>query len=85
MEFNTETESQLVWQDQKCVNIKLLLNVIRALVSPINQQQIIQNCQKAINNCGLLHRLCAALMIPGLPAEVLTEVSNINISYFLNY
>jgi hypothetical protein len=73
-EFNNEIDAQVLWQEQKCRNINLLLNIIRSLVSPINQQQIIQNCQKAINNCGLLHRLCAALMINGLPAEVLTEV-----------
>ena len=70
---NSESSSQ-VWHEQKCKNINLQLNVVRSLVSPSNQHQIIQNCQKAINNCGLLHRLCAALMIPGLPAEVLTEV-----------
>jgi hypothetical protein len=73
---NDSNESQ-VWHEQKCKNINLQLNVVRSLVSPSNQHQIIQNCQKAINNCGLLHRLCAALMIPGLPADVLTEVITI--------
>ena len=80
-EFNNDNESQS-WYEQKCKNINLQLNVIRCLISPTNQHQIIQNCQKSINNCGLLHRLCAALMIPGLPAEVLTEVNFIELKYF---
>lgn len=62
------------WSAQKCKNLSLLLKLIRCLVSPSNQQQIIIDCQKAFSHFGLLHRLCALLMLPGLPADLLSEV-----------
>jgi hypothetical protein len=64
------------WQVQKIKNFSLLLQSVRTLVSPVNQQQIISACQKAINYCGLLHRLCALLMVSGVPVDTLTETMN---------
>lgn len=69
---NDATGSQ-VWTLQKSTNLSLLLRLIRSLVAPNNQHQIVADCQKSFNNCGLLHRLCAMLMLPGLPADLLSE------------
>jgi hypothetical protein len=68
-----EPNSAASWSMQKTTNFTLLLKLIRALVSPSNQQQLIIDCQRAYNTCGLLHRLCAMLMMPGVPAELLSE------------
>lgn len=62
------------WTVQKSTNLSLLLRLLRALVSPTNQHQFVQDCQNLFNNCGLLHRLCAILMLPGVPADLLSEV-----------
>jgi hypothetical protein len=62
-----------IWTVQKTKNLNLLLKLIRCLVAPNNQQQIITDCQKAYNHFGLLHRLSALLLLPGLPAELLGE------------
>lgn len=40
------------WAPQKTQNMNLMLRVVRTLVAPANQQQIITDCQKAINYCG---------------------------------
>jgi len=61
------------WTVQKTTNLMLLLKLIRCLVSPANQQVIINDCQKAFNHFGMLHRLCAMLMMPGVPADLLSE------------
>lgn len=61
------------WTVQKTTNLSLLLKLIRCLVSPTNQQMIINDCQKAFNHFGMLHRLCAMLMMPGVPADLLSE------------
>jgi hypothetical protein len=61
------------WTVQKTTNLSLLLKLIRCLVSPTNQQVIINDCQKAFNHFGMLHRLCAMLMMPGVPADLLSE------------
>lgn len=65
------------WTLQKTTNLSLLLKLIRCLVAPNNQQQIINDCQKAYNHFGLLHRLCALLTWPGVPADLLSQVSQI--------
>jgi hypothetical protein len=70
------------WSLQKTTNLSLLLKLIRCLVAPNNSQQIVIDCQKAFSHLGLLHRLCALLTLPGVPADLLSEVcenSNQNI------
>lgn len=62
------------WSAQKCTNLSLFLKLIRCLVAPSNQQQIITDCQKAFSHFGLLHRLCAFLTLPGVPADLLSDV-----------
>ena len=68
-----DTEEATNWTLQKTTNLTLLLKLIRCLVSPTNQQQIITDCQRAFNHFGLLHRLCALLMLAGVPADLLSE------------
>jgi hypothetical protein len=62
------------WSLQKTTNLSLLLKLIRCLVAPNNSQQIVIDCQKAFSHFGLLHRLCALLTLPGVPADLLGEV-----------
>ena len=62
------------WTLQKTTNLNLLLKLIRCLVAPNNSQQIVNDCQKAFSHFGLLHRLCALLTLPGVPADLLSEV-----------
>lgn len=69
-----EGASSAGWSAQKCKNLSLLLKLIRCLVAPSNQQQIISDSQKAFSHFGLLHRLCALLVLPGVPADLLGEV-----------
>ncbi|CAF0812047.1 unnamed protein product [Brachionus calyciflorus] len=61
------------WTQQKITNLSLLLKLIRCLVAPNNQQQIINDCQKAFNHFGLLHRLCVILTWPGVPSDLLSQ------------
>ena len=61
---------------QKRTNLAMLLKLIRCLVAPTNQAQLIADCQRAYNQLGLLHRLSAMVLLPGLPAELLSEVNN---------
>lgn len=68
-----DSNSSSAWPVQKTKNVSLLLKLIRCLVAPNNQQMIINDCQKAFNHFGMLHRLCAMLMMPGVPAELLGE------------
>jgi hypothetical protein len=75
-DIDSKSETSDNWSAQKLRNFSLLLQNVRTLVSPVNQQQIISACQKAIHYCGLLHRLCALLMVSGVPADVLTETIN---------
>ena len=70
---NSSNSSSTNWTLQKTVNISLLLKLIRCLVAPNNPQQQIVSCQKAYNHFGLLHRLCAMLMLPGIPADLLSQ------------
>lgn len=64
------------WSTQKVSNIKLMLQLVRVLVSPDNPQQATTNCQKIMNQCGLLRLLCSILMSTGIPADILTETIN---------
>ena len=73
LEISSGSGSSTSWTLQKTVNISLLLKLIRCLVAPNNPQQQIVACQKAYNHFGLLHRLCAMLMLPGIPADLLSQ------------
>lgn len=64
------------WSAQKVSNVHLMLELVRTLVSPNNPQQQTSNCQKVMNQFGLLEKLCAILMASGVPADVLTETIN---------
>lgn len=74
----TNGEATNAWSAQKCTNLSLLLKLIRCLVSPSNQQHVVTDSQKAFSHFGLLHRLCALLTMPGVPADTLGEVFNRN-------
>lgn len=65
------------WTAQKCTNLSLLLKLLRCLVGPSNQQHVVSDSQKAFSHFGLLHRLCALLTLPGLPADLLSEVRHV--------
>lgn len=64
------------WTPQKVSNMHCMLQIVRALVSPINSQIIISSCQKTMRNCGLLETLCKILMGSGVPSDILTETIN---------
>lgn len=68
-----DTNNENIWTAQKVINLNLLLKLIRCLVAPNNQHSIVNDCQKAFSHFGLLHRLCALLTLPGVPAELLSE------------
>ncbi|KAH3872422.1 general vesicular transport factor p115-like isoform X2 [Dreissena polymorpha] len=68
--------AQVGWSAQKVTNMHLMLQLVRALVSPSNPQQLTTNCQKNMHTCGLLQQLCKILMASGVPADVLTETIN---------
>lgn len=72
-ELELDPISTNIWIPQKITNLNLLLRLIRCLVSPKNQHTIVNDCQKAFSHFGLLHRLCALLTLPGVPAELLGE------------
>lgn len=74
--FNTSDSEEQIWTPQKVSNVHCMLQIIRALVSPANQQQVISSCQKTMKNCGLLEALCSTLMGSGVPADILTETIN---------
>lgn len=61
------------WSPQKVSNVHCMLQLVRTLVSPTNNAQIISNCQKIMKNVGLLDALCNILMASGVPADILTE------------
>lgn len=79
---NNGDASDSNWGAQKCKNLSLLLKLIRCLVAPSNQHQIINDSQKAFSHFGLLHRLCALLTSPGVPADLLSEVGSLNFLQF---
>lgn len=79
-ELSGSDDTATNWTQQKTTNLSLLLRLIQCLVAPNNQHQIINDCQKAYNHFGLLHRLCVLLTWPGVPADLLSQV---NITYFI--
>ncbi|XP_036319935.1 LOW QUALITY PROTEIN: general vesicular transport factor p115 [Rhagoletis pomonella] len=70
-----ETE-EIGWSPQKVSNIHCMLQVVRALVTPSNQQQVVSSCQKVMRKSNLLDALCSILMGSGVPADILTETIN---------
>jgi hypothetical protein len=74
LDANPAESNVTSWTLQKTSNLSLLLKLIRCLVAPNNSQQIVIDCQKAFSHFGLLHRLCALLTLPGVPADLLSEV-----------
>ncbi|XP_062141710.1 general vesicular transport factor p115 [Drosophila sulfurigaster albostrigata] len=65
-----------VWTPQKVSNFHCLLQVVRALVTPSNQQQVVNACQRVMQKSQLLQALCDILMSSGVPADILTETIN---------
>ncbi|ALC48620.1 p115 [Drosophila busckii] len=64
------------WTPQKVSNLHCLLQVVRALVTPSNPQQLVAACQRAMHQTQLLQALCELLMSSGVPADILTETIN---------
>ncbi|XP_058975224.1 general vesicular transport factor p115-like [Musca domestica] len=64
------------WAPQKMSNVHCMLQVVRSLVTPSNQQQVVSSCQKAMKQSKLLEALCEILMGSGVPADILTETIN---------
>uniref|UniRef100_U5EXU5 General vesicular transport factor p115 n=1 Tax=Corethrella appendiculata TaxID=1370023 RepID=U5EXU5_9DIPT len=61
---------------QKVSNLHCMLQIVRSLVSPMNQQQLVSACQKTMRSSGLLEALCNILMGSGIPPDILTETIN---------
>uniref|UniRef100_A0A0N5AN21 Uso1_p115_head domain-containing protein n=1 Tax=Syphacia muris TaxID=451379 RepID=A0A0N5AN21_9BILA len=63
------------WPKQKVANVIFLLQVIRSLVSPVNNPQSnTYAAQKAINMSGMLAELCSVLLsVTGVTTDVLAE------------
>lgn len=64
------------WTPQKVSNFHCMLQVVRALVTPSNQQQVVSACQRVMQKSQLLKALCDILMGSGVPADILTETIN---------
>ncbi|XP_063974327.1 general vesicular transport factor p115 [Diachasmimorpha longicaudata] len=73
---DAEDTSLSGWSPQKVANVHCMVHVVRALVAPSNQTQMVSACQKIMHYCGLLQALCDILMASGVPADVLTETIN---------
>lgn len=73
---NREGEGEQGWAPQKMSNVHCMLQVVRSLVTPSNQQQVVASCQKAMKQSKLLEALCEILMGSGVPADILTETIN---------
>lgn len=72
----TQEAEENGWSPQKVSNIHCMLQVVRALVTPSNQQQVVSSCQKVMRKSNLLDLLCGILMGSGVPADILTETIN---------
>lgn len=73
---NREVDGEQGWPPQKMSNVHCMLQVVRSLVTPSNQQQVVASCQKAMKQSKLLEALCEILMSSGVPADILTETIN---------
>ncbi|EDV91889.1 general vesicular transport factor p115 [Drosophila grimshawi] len=73
--LNSELEDS-GWTPQKVSNFHCMLQVVRALVTPSNQQQVVNACQRVMQKSQLLQALCDILMSSGVPADILTETIN---------
>ncbi|XP_004520199.1 general vesicular transport factor p115 [Ceratitis capitata] len=75
--FNITPETEEAdWGPQKVSNIHCMLQVVRSLVTPSNQQQVISSCQKVMRKSKILDSLCSILMGSGVPPDILTETIN---------
>ncbi|XP_034489845.1 general vesicular transport factor p115 isoform X2 [Drosophila innubila] len=77
--LNSSNASDLedsAWTPQKVSNFHCLVQVVRALVTPSNQQQVVSACQRVMQKSQLLQALCDILMSSGVPADILTETIN---------
>ncbi|BFG01118.1 general vesicular transport factor p115 [Drosophila madeirensis] len=74
--FVLAEEVEAGWSPQKMSNFHCLLQVVRALVTPSNQQQVVTACQRVMQKSQLLNALCEILMSSGVPADILTETIN---------
>ncbi|EDX17356.1 GD16864 [Drosophila simulans] len=72
----SQDAEEVGWSPQKVSNFHCLLQVVRALVTPSNQQQVVAACQRVMQKSRLLHALCEILMSSGVPADILTETIN---------
>ncbi|KZS07636.1 General vesicular transport factor p115 [Daphnia magna] len=70
----SESDPGHSWSTQKISNVHSMLQVVRTLVSPANATQVVSPAQKNVYGCGLLSELCALLMSPGVPADILSEI-----------
>ncbi|XP_013106383.1 general vesicular transport factor p115 [Stomoxys calcitrans] len=75
-ELSNKESGEMGWAPQKMSNVHCMLQVIRSLVTPSNQQQVVSSCQKAMRQSKLLEALCEILMGSGVPADILTETIN---------
>ncbi|KAM8721029.1 hypothetical protein ACLKA7_006977 [Drosophila subpalustris] len=73
---NSNDLDDSAWTPQKVSNFHCLLQVVRALVTPSNQQQVVSACQRVMQKSQLLQALCEILMSSGVPADILTETIN---------
>lgn len=73
---NSSDLDESSWTPQKVSNFHCLLQVVRALVTPSNQQQVVSACQRVMQKSQLLQALCDILMSSGVPADILTETIN---------
>lgn len=73
---NSNEMEDSTWTPQKVSNFHCLLQVVRALVTPSNQQQVVSACQRVMQKSQLLQALCEILMSSGVPADILTETIN---------
>uniref|UniRef100_T1JUH9 Vesicle tethering protein Uso1/P115-like head domain-containing protein n=2 Tax=Tetranychus urticae TaxID=32264 RepID=T1JUH9_TETUR len=64
------------WSGHRSNNFLFFLQVIRALVSPSNPQQVTSACQKVMHSSGILKRICDILSTLGIPSDILTEAIN---------
>lgn len=73
---NSNELEDSTWTPQKVSNFHCMLQVVRALVTPSNQQQVVSACQRVMQKSQLLQALCEILMSSGVPADILTETIN---------
>lgn len=74
--FSADKLGTSSWSEQRKTNATRMLNVVRHLVSPLLPSPIVRTCQDACSKCGLVSLVCAILMTPGVPLNVLVQALN---------